>query len=1045
MKFHFSQIMKLSFIAIFLFASTKVLAQGTTTAAISGTVTDKSGSPLPAATVLVTDVPTGTDYGTTTREDGKYNLLGLKAGEPYTIKVSYVGYATQTKNNVNLELGQNLKLNFQLSEKSVELSSVTVVGEKNAIFSPNRTGSAQNVSTKDIQSLPTIQRAFQDFAKLSPLVSGSNLQVAGRNNRYNNIQIDGTQYNDLFGLGSTGTPGGQTNTNPISLDAIQEFNVVIAPYDVRYGGFTGGGINAVTRSGSNIFKGSIYGFGRNQSLVGKAGFKETDKDYPDFKEYQLGLRLGGPIVKDKLFFFANGELTGLDKPIANQSLTLGPPNASQLADSMKNILAAKGFNAGGYGTYTTQQPSKKLFLRFDYNISKNHKLTLHNNYVNADRDILNNRNANNRLAFDSYTYNISSKTNSLVALLHSSFGNNISNELIAGYTTIRDRRNGIGAALPEVQVNETNLTMTAGPDRYSSANELDQDILELTDNFTYLAGDHILTFGTHNEFFKFRNLFIRSFFGYYEFKDLTALQNNDPSFYQRVFSRTGDPNQSAEFSVKQFGFYAQDEWSVIPNLKITGGVRIDIPTFPDNPAKNDSVNKYFPGYSTTEVPSGNILFSPRVGFNYDFNNEMSTQLRGGVGIFTGRIPYVWMSNNYGNTGTLYAEVRGSGQALGFSIDPHNQPGIGDPGTGAPNFTSEIDLVDPDFKMPQILRLNAAVDHQLPFSFVGTVEFLYSKSINDLIYEKLNIKNYNNPSTLPSDGRPVYGGTNGYGNFYDVLLLKNTSKGYQYNFTVQVQRNVFEGISANLGYTYGRAFDQNSVLSSQARSQMRYNPISGDPNDPPLTTSTFEVRNRIYTSLTYIHSFFENAPTTISLYYNGQSGQPFSYIVQGDLNNDGFDQNDLFYIPKNKNDILLGDVQNGQYVPASQSQYDALSSFIENNDYLKNHRGQIAERNGANNPWRDILDLRIAQEIPDFMNIGHFRVTLDILNVLNLLNSDWGWDEYIFSTYSIVNLRGTDPATGKPVYSFGAPKNNTPFTADDLNSRWAMQLGVRYTF
>ncbi len=1033
-----------------LFFMTNTFGQGKTTASISGVITDQNGAPLPAASIIAVHVPTGTQYGTSSRNDGRYNLLGLKVGGPYKLTVSFVGYGTQTKENIQLGLSEELTVNFKLAESTIELSGVTVVGEKSKILNVNRTGAAQNVSVKDIETLPTINRQFQDFAKLSPQASGTNSQIAGRSNRFNNIQIDGTQHNDLFGLGSTGTPGGQTGTTPISLDAIQEFQVVVAPFDVRFGGFTGGGINAITRSGTNQFHASAFGFGRNQGLVGKAGFINTgndaDKDFPDFDEYQYGVRIGGPIQKDKIFFFVSGERDTRTQPISNLALSAGPANAQALADRMASILKNKyGYDPGTAAATDIDRPSNKVFVRLDFNLSENHKLTLRNNYVDASDDILRNRNRNNRLSFSTYAYSISNKTNSAVAQLNSTFKNNLSNELSVGFTTIRDKRHGISADAPEIEVNETGLRLTAGPDRFSSANRLDQDIFEVTDNLTFLTGDHIFTVGTHNEFFSFTNLFIRSFFGFYSFNSLDDLENGNPSFYQRVFSRTSDPNQPAEFSVNQFGFYAQDEWKVTPNFKLTLGMRVDIPVFPDNPAQNDSVSKYFPGRSTTDVPSGNIHYSPRLGFNWDVNGDRSTQVRGGVGIFTGRPAYVWISNNYGNSGVLYAEVRGSGSALGFRTDPLNQPGVGDPGTGAPRLTSEIDLADPNLKFPQVLRFNLGVDQQLPYGFVGTVDFIYGESVNDFVYRKLNLKNENNPGTLPGEpGRLMFGGTNRFGNFFDVLELTNTSEGFQYNISAQIQRSVARGLSINAGYTFGKAEDVNSVLSSQARSQMRFNPISGNPNTPPRTTSTFEIKHRIFASVSYTEEFIKNAPTTISIFYNGQSGQPFSFIVGGDLNNDGFDNNDLFYIPKDRNDILLGSISGGVYVPASSATYDALESFINNNDYLSANRGKMSERNGARNPWRDILDLRIMQDVPIIP--GHtLQFTWDVLNVLNLLNSDWGWDESVFSTYRIVTPKGIDPATGREVYSFAAPKNNTPFTANDLNSRWAMQFGVRYSF
>ncbi|MEO8231323.1 MAG: TonB-dependent receptor, partial [Ignavibacteriota bacterium] len=659
-------------------------------------------------------------------------------------------------------------------------------------------------------------------------------------------------------------------------------------------------------------------------------------------------------------------------------------------------------------------------------------------------DILASRNSNNALSFNTFAYRIRNVTNSTVLQVNSNFSNNLTNELILGFTSIRDRRAGITANTPEVRVTREDATLIAGPDRFSSANELDQDVFELSDNFSAYLGNHVLTVGTHNEFFTFRNLFVRSFYGYYEFNTLTDLQNETPNYYQRQFSQ--DPNvdkPSARFSVNQLGFYIQDEWTVVPKFKLTFGVRADIPFLPTEPAYNDSVAKYFTGYSTSHVPTGNVMFSPRLGFNWDVFGDRSLQVRGGAGIFTGRPAYVWMSNNFGNSGKLIAEVnQASGGNVVFSIDPYNQPGVGDPGTGAPNLKSEIDLVDPNFKWPQILRANLGVDKQLPWDIIGTVEFMYSKSINDLIYEKLNLGQ--NTTTIPGENRTRYSGTQSYNNFFDVLLLKNTDQGYQYNFSVQLQRNVPMGLSFNTAYTYGVSKDINSVLSSQAQSQIRYNPIYNNPNNPPLTTSSFDLGHRGFVSVSYTHEFFTNSPTTVSAYYNIQSGRPFSYTVNGDLNNDGLNGNDLFYVPVGADDILVGALTGGAYVE-NASQKAELIAFIDNDEYLSSHKGQISERNAARNPYNDDLDLRISQAF-GIPNLGRFELSLDIINVFNLVNSEWGWFQTTpQDTYTIVTLNGTDPASGKPIYRFSKPATNTAWSPSDYLSRWQMQLGLRYSF
>ncbi|MCX6171178.1 MAG: carboxypeptidase regulatory-like domain-containing protein [Ignavibacteriales bacterium] len=1060
------QLISFFLFVVVMFSSQLMYSQ--TTAAINGTIVDQNGSPLPSATIIAIHLPSGTQYGTTARADGKYNLVNLRVGGPYKVTVSMIGYTPQIEEGFNLELSQNLQINFKLPEQAVQLTGVTVTAERGAVLSQARTGAAQNVSLKQIEQIPTISRRFSDFAKLSPLFSGLNAQAAGRTSRFNNIQIDGAQYNDLFGLGSSGTPGGTAGTNPISLDAIQEFQVVIAPYDIRYGGFTGGGINAITRSGSNTFSGSAFLFGRNQNFIGQRNaITGEDKKVADFSNYQYGFRIGGPIVKDKLFFFVNGEMTTNTRPLYNTSLQVGFGNNTVAdlqakVDQFRNLLIAKGMtNPGSSDVFSSEQPSTKLLLRFDYNLGENHQLSLTNNYVDAYQDNLAGRGTSS-MSFDSYNYRMNSVTNSTTLRLNSRFGNNISNELIVGYTTIRDHRTNTGALTPNVSVSELNrtFTMTAGFDQYSGANQLDQDIIEVTDNFSYYAGNHTITIGTHNEFFKFRNLFIRNFLGYYQYNSLADFQNDLVATYYHDYSRTPDPQPSAEFSVAQFGFYLQDEWAVLPQLKLTYGVRVDIPIFPDSPAKNDSVSKYLPGMSTDQVPSGNLLWSPRVGFNWDVSGDRTTQIRGGVGIFTGRPAYVWISNNYGNSGMLIAEVSAFGKTLPFRADPNNQYLPGQHASlGAPTVKSEIDLADPNLKMPQLLRYNLGVDQELPFGFVGTAEFLYSQSINDLLYKKLNLMAPTGkvaPLGSGNDGRPIYGGTNSYNNnFNDIMYLYNTSDGYQYNLVFQIQRNVARGFSVSTGYTYGRSYDRNSVTSSQAQSQMRYSAVDFDPNSPALTTSDWEIRNRFFASVTFTHEFFKNAPTAITLFYNGQTGSPFSFTARGtasnNLNNDGFDGNDLFYIPRNSSEILLGSISNNQFVPSTKAgtTFADLDAFIKNNSYLNDNRGKISERNGASAPWREYFDLHVAQDIPDLWGLGAFQLTLDVQNLLNLLNPEWGHVYDVANdTPTFISYQGRITYNGKAntaVYSFTKPKDNVVWSYSDLASRWSMQLGVRYSF
>ncbi|MCX6171177.1 MAG: carboxypeptidase regulatory-like domain-containing protein [Ignavibacteriales bacterium] len=1073
------------FISFFVFVVLLLSSQSMysqTTASINGTVVDQNGSPLPSATIIAVHVPSGTQFGTTARADGKYNLVSLRVGGPYKVTVSMIGYTTQVEEGFNLELSQNLQINFKLPEQAVQLTGVTVTAERGAVLSQARTGAAQNVSLKQIEEIPTLNRTFASFAKLSPMFSGTSTQAAGRSSRFNNIQIDGTAYNDLFGLASSGTPGGQAGTNPISFDAIREFQVVIAPYDVRMSGFTGAGINAITRSGTNNFSGSVFFLGRNQDFTGQRNpTTGVDKKVTDFTSSQYGFRLGGPIMKDKLFFFINGEITTDNRPVVTPSLQtgIGSNSAAQLqalVDQFAVALRAKGMEPGSSADFTRKSPSTKLLLKFDYNLSDNHQLTLRHNYVDAYQDNLAGRGTSS-MSFDSYNYRFNSTTNSTALLLNSHFGNNMSNELIVGYTTVREKRTATGGLTPLVTVRElsSTFTMTAGFDNFSGANSLDQDIIEFTDNFSYFVGNHTITIGTHNEFFKFKNLFIRNILGNYSYNSLADFNADLPNSFTRTYARFGDQSSrpAASFSVAQLGFYVQDEWAVLPQFKITYGLRVDVPTFPDAPAQNDSVSKYFPGISTSSAPTGNLLWSPRIGFNYDVSGDRTTQIRGGVGIFSGRVPYVWISNNYGNSGMLTQQIdlKTARTNLVFRPDPNNQYTVGSSALlGAPSVRSEIDLADPNLKMPQLIKFNAAVDQELPLGFVGTAEFLYSQTVNDIIYRKLNLNPIIGYVRLPNGDyegsikRPIFGGENLYNNnFTDVLQAYNTGDGYQYNLSFQVQRSVARGLSLSTAYNYMQAFDRSSVTSSQAQSQMSFLAVAGDPNSPPLTTSDWEITHRAFISASFVWEFFKNAPTTISLFYNVQSGRKFSFTSQSgsittgtgttDLNGDNYPGNDLFYIPRNANEILIGKITSGQFVPATTAgtTYNDLDAFIKNDEYLNTHRGQIAERNGATAPSRSYLDMHIQQEIPDFMGFGAFQVSLDISNVLNLINPNWGQVKDVDGfndTKNVVTYQGRIAYQGNanvPVYSFTKPANNTVFVYDDLSSRWQMQFNVRYSF
>ncbi|MGA9119915.1 MAG: carboxypeptidase regulatory-like domain-containing protein [Bacteroidota bacterium] len=1036
-------------VALTLAMPLALFAQGLTTAAINGVVTDQNGEVLPAANVVAVHVPSGTVYGISTRTDGHFNLLGLRAGGPYTITASLVGYRPQKEQNIELQLGQNFEINFKLVSEAVELGEINVTAERSAIISASRTGASTNVSKEAIERLPTVTRSFQDFERISPLFVGSS--AAGRSNRFNNIQIDGANVNDLFGLGASGTPGGQANTNPISLDALQEFQIVIAPYDVRQGGFTGGGVNAITRSGTNQYTGSAYFYGRNQNQVG-LGPTIPAKKVADFSDVQSGFRVGGPILQDKLFFFANGEITRRRAPsdVVLSAPGVAGPNVVRIpadtAARLASILRSRyGYDPGSFDALTARRQSNKIFARIDWNINEENRLTLRHNYVDAFDDNLQRTTAS--YYFENTNYVFNSTTNQTVLQLSSTLGTHFANELILGYTSIRDSRDYPGKAFPFVRINYDNnssLVLGAGSENFSQANKLDQDIFEVTDNFTWFAGSNVFTFGTHNEFFNFTNLFIRNLFGYYEFPSVAAFDQNKPTDYQLSWSQVADPNWAAKFSALQWGLYGQVESQVLPNVKLTAGVRFDVPTLPDKPSYNKSVDSTFSGIgiSTDKVPTGKVLWSPRLGFNWDIMGDKTTQVRGGVGVFTGRVPYVWVSNQYGNTGIELArlDVRDTNLIRGvFSPDPYNQRRTG----FAPVTTSEIDVTDPNFKMPQLLRWNIGVDRQLPYGVIGTVEFIYSQTLNDVNYADVNLRLAD--STTYYDGRPIFRGANRKINnaFTNVILMKNNSDGYQWNFTVQLQKPLSEGFFGSAAYTYGRSKDRNSVVSSQAYSQWRYNPVPGDPNNAPLAYSNYDRPHKVSIALSYQHAWFQineiDAPTTITLAYGGFSGEPFSYTYIGDFNGDGETSNDLIFIPRDKSQINFKALPNA----TADQQWAALDAFIKSDDYLNTHRGQIMERNGSRNPWIGHLDLHVGQVLP-ILESHRVEITIDVLNFNNLLNKNWGRERYVVNqNLSLVKYEGI--VNGQRTFSFTAPASGVAWQYNDLNSRWQAQLGLRYSF
>ncbi|MFA0961425.1 carboxypeptidase regulatory-like domain-containing protein [Roseivirga sp. BDSF3-8] len=1071
--------------AMFVLVGQLAIGQGVTTGTITGVVHDASGEGLPGANVVAVHQPSGTTYGASTRLDGRFTLPNVRVGGPYKITATFVGFEDQVINNINVAVGQNLSLDINMDETATELAEVEVYGERDNILNSERTGAETKVSEEDLTNLPTISRDLNDFARLTPQASttGSGISVAGINNRFNSIYIDGAVNNDVFGLAASGTNGGQTGISPISLDAVEELSVVVAPYDVRLGGFAGGGLNAVTRAGTNEFEGSAYYFFRNQDFTGKTPGElledgEEGEKIADFTSKIYGFRVGGPVIKDKLFFFVNGEIERREQPNPF-SLDRYNGNATRAElDNLRSFLINNyNYDPGTYESNVEETNSDKILARLDWNINQNNKLKLRHSYTYGENYSPSNS-SNSSINFANSGVFFPSTTNSTALELNSTFGN-FSNNLILGYTTVRDDRDPIGGDFPNIFFDDENVTIGSEP--FSTGNQLDQDIFTITDNFTWYKGNHTVTVGTHNEFYSIYNLFIRRAYGNYTYFSIDEfLAGVSPTEYRRQYSLLDDvPGDGsaagAEFNAFQLGFYVQDEFYATDRLKLTGGLRMDIPVFSDEPVVDENFNnnvlpelaQYYDlnGAQAGQLPSSKVMFSPRLGFNWDVNGDRSTQVRGGLGVFTSRLPFVWLGGAFTNSGVILGEVRERGDFNGGRRDPISFPN-GDPVAFRPDVNNQytngdfggsdvaggqIDLFAEDFKLPQVFRASVAVDQQLPGGIIGTLEFLYTKTINNV--------NYTNINKLPptelmngEDDRPVYGGSI-TGEYEDVLLATNTNRGYTYNLTAQLQKNFESGLSLNTSYTFGRAMALNDGTSSQNSSQWRYMENVNGRNRLDLSYSDFDLGHRVIAAASYSKEYLNNFRSTISMFYNGQSGQRYSYIYEGNVNGEDFSSADLIYVPSSLEDSRLVDIldSDDNVVVTAEEQWQALNKFIDGDDYLSSRRGQYAERNGSRLPFTNILDLRFLQdfyiELPNGKR-NTLQFSVDIFNFTNLLNKDWGTRYFTsndnFELIRVVN-DGED-AEFNYIYDGDLDiKNVSDNGSSAYGSRWQMQLGLRYIF
>jgi outer membrane receptor protein involved in Fe transport len=1085
--------------ALIAVGATTLGAQVVTTAAVSGRVTGPGGAPVVGARITAVHRPSGTTYGASTRPDGRYTIQGMRVGGPYTLTVRALGFAPDTRDGLSLSLGTQADVGFALSTVAARLSEVTVQAAAPAgTLSPNRTGAATNINREAIATLPTISRTIGDLTRLTPQASATGA-IGGLDSRFNNTTIDGAQFNNAFGLG-TGQPGGRTNVSPIPLDAIDQIQVNVAPYDVRQGSFVGAGVNAVTRSGTNEVEGSAYFFGRNERFVGKNAFGAPFNP-GTFTFGQYGARLGGPILRNKLFFFLSAETDELTQPgttflpntggqtVGGNTTRVLATDAQQVSDLLRQRF---GYETGPITGYDFSTPSTRALARLDWNASERHKFSLRYTQLNSTSDFPasnsnslgfgNRRGTTQALSFQNSGYAIKEDNRSVVGEWNAQYGGRLSNNFIVGYTSNDESRKARGAIFPTVDILDgTGATyLNVGFEPFTPANQLRYSTFQAQNNLTVYAGHHELTFGAAAERYRSENVFFPGSQSVYVYNTLADFLT-DVNAYNATTPATRSPVTLRRFQVRYNNIpgqdeplqplrvitasaYAQDQWTVSPRVKLTYGLRIDVPSFGATGFTNAQANGLTfrdetgaaVQYQTQKLPDTRALFSPRVGFNWNAVGERRTQLRGGTGIFTGRPAYVWISNQIGQNGIQTGFVQAD-NTRDYAFNP-NPDAYKPPPTGQPAASYELNFTNPDFRFPQQWRSNLAVDQRLPLGLVATVEGVYGRDVNGVYYINANLPAAQTRFAGP-DQRPRWTANRLNSNIVAAYVLKNQTVGYNYNVSASLEKSFRSGLYAKAAYNYGVA--KNTVdPGSIAAGTWTGNPISADPNAPGVGLSTFTPLHRSLVALSYRREYLRLGATTVSLFAERSNSQNFfngvfagntSYTYSGDLNGDGADGNDLLYVPRDRSEMRFLPITaaNGTVQFTAQQQTDAWEAYIQQDPYLRKHRGEYAKRNAVFLPQVVRADASLAQEIfrPVFGKRNSLQVRLDVFNVTNLLNKNWGVGRQLVSNQPLAaaGASGLGEAQYRMRVVNGQLLNTTFQRTAGINDVYRMQLGVRYTF
>ena len=1059
-----------------------------TTSSIGGMVKGPNGQAIAGAHVTAIHQPSGTAYSAVSRADGHYVIPGARVGGPYQVTSKALSYSPQVKGGIFLDLGIRSDVDFTMNAAAVNLGTVSVTGEKST-FSSTQTGAATKISAEAIAAFPTIGRTITDFTRLTPQASGSSF--AGMDNRYNNISIDGSSFNNSFGL--TGQPGGRTNVAPIPIEALDQIQVAIAPYDVRQGNFVGAGINAVTRSGTNTFQASAYNVRRDQSLVGSR-IDGVPFNPGTFKFNLNGGWISGPIIKNKVFFFASYEDDKNTAPgttfLPNTGTQPVGGNVTRVLDSdlaaLQSFLGTKlNYATGPYTGYSNVVPSTRSLYKLDWNVNENNKFSIRYSELTSSADNLisnssslgfgGRRTNTTSMSFQNSGYLQLESIKSIAGELNSRLANNVSNNLIVGYTKNNEDRGRKGALYPTVDILSGGSTyMAFGLDPFTPANQLQYKTFQIQDNLTYYTDRHDFTFGATYEKYNSKNVFYQGSNSVYVYNSLADFYTDANDFLANP-NRTTSPITLAHFQlgyvnipgltepaqpleVKTYGAYIQDEWRATKNLKLTIGVRVDVPMFAntayDNPQANamtfrDGANNAVQ-YSTGTMPKSTPLWSPRLGFNWDINGDKSTQIRGGTGVFTGKPAYVWISNQIGQNGIILGAIdQINTKAFPFNPDPATYAPKVVTGGPAPSYT--LNFTKPDFKFPQIWRSNLAIDQKLGGGFVATIEGLYSRDVNGMSYINANL-----PTSVVNftgaDARPRWVTANNANrinsNINGAYVLGNEDTGYSYTYSASLEKAFENGFFAKVAYNYGQStntVDPGSIASGNWTG----NAINGNPNAPGNGYSSFSPAHRYFVALSYKRDYFSFGTTTVSVFGEGFSFGNYSYVFSGDANGDGATSNDLLYIPRNQSEMNFTQFTASGKTFTTAEQAAAWDAFIAQDPYLSLHRGEYAQRNAAYLPMLFRADLSISQNI--FTKIGGTKnaleVRLDILNFGNLINNRWGVSESAVSTSPLTSP--TLDATGALAYrmrNFGTSLMKTTFQKNaGTSDTYRMQLGFRYRF